>query len=233
MELKKSPKADLENKKSYFFEIGLIISLAVIIGLFSWSQSERVIEMVEQEVVVVETEMVEVTIQDDKRPPAPVKTQAVTISEILNVVKNDAKIEQTLNILDLDVTQELAVDVSKFGGTYTGEGEVDEDIPVLVAESMPKFNGGDQNVFSRTYVFNNLEYPPTAVDNGSEGTVTVSFVVERDGSVTNVKVMKGVDRFLDAEAIRVVSRSPKWTPGSNRGKPVRVQIILPVVFRLE
>ena len=121
MELKKSPKADLENKRSYFLEIGIIVALAACIAMFSWSQKERVIEVVEQAPVVVETEMMEVTIQEDKRPPAPMKTQAVAISEILNVVKNDAKIEPTVNILDLDVTQDLAVDVTKFGGTYTGE----------------------------------------------------------------------------------------------------------------
>lgn len=233
MELKKSPKADLENKKSYFLEIGLIVSLALIIGMFSWSQSERVIEMVEQEVVVVETEMVEVTVQDDKRPPAPVKTQAVTISEILNVVKNDAKIEQTLNILDLDVTQDLAVDVTQFGGTYTGEGEVDEDIPVLIAETMPTFEGGDVNKFSRSYVQPNVSYPGAAVDGGIEGTVIIQFIVERDGSVSNIKVFKSANRYLDEEAIRVVSRSPKWSPGMNRGKAVRTYIQVPVNFRLE
>lgn len=113
----KSPKADLENKRSYFLEIGIIVALAACIGLFSWSQKERKIEnLVQEEVVAVETEMTEVTVQEDKRPPAPMKTQAVVLSDLLNVVQNDAKIEQTMNILDLDVTQDLAVDVGEVRG---------------------------------------------------------------------------------------------------------------------
>lgn len=232
MELKKSPKADLENKRSYFLEIGLIVALAACIGMFSWSQKERVIEIAEQEPVVVETEMMEVTVQEDKRPPAPMKTQAVAISEILNVVQNDAKIEQTINILDLDVTQDLAVDVGKFGGTYTGEDEMQEDEPVIIAETMPTFQGGDVNVFAR-WCGKNIVYPPVAVDNGSQGRVTVQFVVERDGSVSRVTVLRGVDKYLDEEAIRVVKSAPKWKPGENRGKPVRVYVQVPINFVLE
>ncbi|MCC8062701.1 MAG: energy transducer TonB [Rikenellaceae bacterium] len=232
MELKKSPKADLENKRSYFLEIGIIVALAACIGMFSWSQKERVIEIVEQPKVAVETEMTEVTVQEDKRPPAPMKTQAVVLSDLLNVVKNDAKIEQTVNILDLDVTQDLAVDVGKYGGTYTGEGEVEEDVPVIIAETMPSFQGGDINTFSR-WCAKNIVYPPIAQDNGSQGKVTVQFVVERDGSISHVVVLRGVDKYLDEEAVRVVKSAPKWKPGENRGKPVRVYIQVPINFVLE
>ena len=188
MELKKSPKADLENKRSYFLEIGIIVALAACIGLFSWSQKERKIEnLVQEEVVAVETEMTEVTVQEDKRPPAPMKTQAVVLSDLLNVVQNDAKIEQTMNILDLDVTQDLAVDVGKFGGTYTGEEEVVEDDPVVIAEEMPSFMGGDVNAFSR-WCSQHIKYPPVAIDNGSQEKVKLQFVVERDVSISRVTV---------------------------------------------
>ncbi len=233
MELKKSPKADLENKRSYFLEIGIIVALAACIGLFSWSQKERKIEnLVQEEVVAVETEMTEVTVQEDKRPPAPMKTQAVVLSDLLNVVQNDAKIEQTMNILDLDVTQDVAVDVGKFGGTYTGEEEVVEDDPVIIAEEMPSFMGGDVNAFSR-WCSQHIKYPPVAIDNGSQGKVMLQFVVERDGSISRVTVRRGVDKYLDEEAVRVVKSSPKWKPGSNRGKPVRVYVNVPITFVLE
>jgi protein TonB len=233
MELKKSPKADLENKRSYFLEIGIIVALAACIGLFSWSQKERKIEnLVQEEVVAVETEMTEVTVQEDKRPPAPMKTQAVVLSDLLNVVQNDAKIEQTMNILDLDVTQDLAVDVGKFGGTYTGEEEVVEDDPVVIAEEMPSFMGGDVNAFSR-WCSQHIKYPPVAIDNGSQGKVMLQFVVERDGSISRVTVQRGVDKYLDEEAVRVVKSAPKWKPGSNRGKPVRVYVNVPITFVLE
>lgn len=233
MELKKSPKADLENKRSYFLEIGIIVALAACIGLFSWSQKERKIEnLVQEEVVAVETEMTEVTVQEDKRPPAPMKTQAVVLSDLLNVVQNDAKIEQTMNILDLDVTQDLAVDVGKFGGTYTDEEEVVEDDPVVIAEEMPSFMGGDVNAFSR-WCSQHIKYPPVAIDNGSQGKVMLQFVVERDGSISRVTVQRGVDKYLDEEAVRVVKSAPKWKPGSNRGKPVRVYVNVPITFVLE
>lgn len=232
MELKKSPKADLENKRSYFLEIGIIVALAACIAMFSWSQKERVIEVVEQPVVAVETEMTEVTVQEDKRPPAPMKTQAVVLSDLLNVVKNDAKIEQTINILDLDVTQDLAVDVTRFGGNYQGEGEIEEDVPVVIAEEMPTFQGGDINAFSR-WCAKNLIYPPIARDNGSEGRVTIQFVVERDGSISHITVLRGVDKYLNDAAMEVIKKSPKWKAGSNRGKPVRVYVQVPINFKLE
>ncbi|HIW11340.1 MAG TPA: TonB family protein [Candidatus Rikenella faecigallinarum] len=232
MELKKSPKADLENKRSIFLEIGIIVALAACIGMFSWSQKERVVEIVEQTPVVVETEMTEVTVQEDKRPPAPMKTQAVVLSDLLNVVKNDAKIEQTMNILDLDVTTDLAVDVTQFGGTYTGEGEVEEEEPVIIAETMPSFQGGDINAFAQ-WCGKHIVYPAAAADNGSQGKVIVQFVVERDGSISHVTILRGVDKFLDEEAMRVVKSSPKWSPGANRGKPVRVYVQVPINFVLE
>lgn len=231
MELKKSPKADLENKRSYFLEIGIIVALAACIAMFSWSQKERVIEVVEQAPVAVETEMTEVTVQEDKRPPAPMKTQAVVLSDLLNVVKNDAKIEQTVNLLDMDVTEDLAVDINRFGGTYTGEEEIEEEEPVIIAETMPTFQGGDVNAFAR-WCGKNIVYPPQAQDNGAQGKVTVQFVVERDGSISKVTVLRSVDRYLDAEAIRVVKSSPKWKPGENRGKPVRVYVQVPINFVL-
>lgn len=223
----------MENKRSYFLEIGIIVALAACIGLFSWSQKERKIEnLVQEEVVAVETEMTEVTVQEDKRPPAPMKTQAVVLSDLLNVVQNDAKIEQTMNILDLDVTQDLAVDVGKFGGTYTGEEEVVEDDPVVIAEEMPSFMGGDVNAFSR-WCSQHIKYSPVAIDNGSQGKVMLQFVVERDGSISRVTVQRGVDKYLDEEAVRVVKSAPKWKPGSNRGKPVRVYVNVPITFVLE
>ena len=233
MELKKSPKADLENKKSYFLEIGIIVALAACIAMFSWSQKERVIEVVEQEpVMAVETEMTEVTVQEDKRPPAPMKTQAVVLSDLLNVVKTDAKIEQSVNILALDVTQDLAVDVTRFGGTYTGEGEIEEEEPVIIAETMPTFQGGDVNAFAQ-WCGKHIVYPPAAIDNGSQGKVTVQFVVERDGSISHVTILRGVDKLIDEEAIRVVQSAPKWKPGENRGKPVRVYVQVPINFVLQ
>ena len=230
METKKSKSADLENKKGYFFELGLVVAILTMVGAMSWSQPKREVTIKAEEPVVVQQEMVEITVQEDKRPPAPVKTQAVMISDIIEIVKNDTKIQEDLTIFDLDITDDIAVDVGKYGGTYTGEGEVgDEDVPVVISEDMPSFQGGDQNTFSR-WVQSTMKYPPIALDNNVEGKVRVSFVVERDGSVSSAKVTKGVDRELDKAAIDKIMSSPKWSPGKNRGKAVRVLINMTVSF---
>ena len=233
MEVKKSEKADLEPKKIYFFEIGLIIAIFAMVGAFSWSQDKKVLQdAFVDDGPIIEQEIVEVTVQEDKRPPAPVKTQAVTISDIIEIVKNDTKIEQDMTIFDLDMSQDIAVDVSKFGGTYTGEqGIEDEETPVVLAEKMPSFEGGDQNTFSR-WVQSTLKYPPIALDNGVEGKVRVQFVVEKDGSVSHVTVVRGVDKELDAAAVKKIESSPKWTPGMNSGRSVRVYINMTVSFQI-
>ena len=109
------------------------------------------------------------------------------------------------------------------------ESQYEDEEPVIIAETMPSFQGGDVNAFAR-WCSKNIKYPSAAADNGSQGKVTVQFVVERDGSVSNITILRGVDKYLDEEAIRVVQSSPKWQPGANRGKPVRVYIQVPINF---
>lgn len=235
MELKKSPQADLNNKRSYFFQVGVIIALFMVVGLFSWSASEKKIDIIEQQVTAVEMEQVEVTVQEDKRPPAPLKTQAVVLSEMINVVKNDTKINQDLSILDLDMNMDLASDNTKYGGTYKGgESIVEEETPLVFAEEMPTFDGKDgQTEFSK-WCQSNMRYPPLAADNGIQGRVTVSFVVEPNGKLSNIKLVRGVDKNLDQAALDIVARSPeKWKPARNNGRPVRLMIQMPIVFKLE
>lgn len=232
METKKSPHADLERKKSYFLEIGLIVSLSLVITLFSWSQKERIVQVADHAAnPFTYEELPQVTVQEDKRPQAPQNATRAVISDIMVIRPNDARIDPTLTFLDLPPDLPV-VDIHKFR-EFTGEPQVPgEDIPVLVAETMPTFQGGNIDVF-REWCFLNVHYPDAAVDNGSEGIVSVKFVVEKDGTVSNVEVLRGVDRYLDQEAIRVVSSSPKWEPGKNRNIPVRTYIVVPIQFVLE
>lgn len=99
-----------------------------------------------------------------------------------------------------------------------------------MADIMPKFPGGDAARIK--YMVENVKYPETAKDKGSQGTVYISFVVEKDGSITNPKIAKGVENSLDAEAFRVVNSMPKWIAGTDKGKPVRVQFTMPIQFKL-
>lgn len=229
MEAKKTPKADLENKRGAFLELGLVIAMLIIVGLFSISQSEKKVDMMASGGEIIEQEVIDVTVQEDK--PVDVKpVETAAISDIIKIVKDDAKIKQEFTFLeDFDADALSNLEVKTFAKK---EEAVDEEVPVFSAEEMPMFQGKDINEF-RNWVGKNLVYPQLAAENGIQGRVTISFVVERDGKVSNVEIMRSVDRELDAAAVKTVSSSPKWTPGKNRGKPVRIKYIIPVDFTLQ
>lgn len=231
MELKKSPKADLQNKRSAFLLTGIAISMLITISLFSWSKSEQKIETMEAVTEAAEVEMAEITVQEDKPAPEVIKAP-IAVSEMLNIVSNDSKIVTDVTFFDDEMVTSGPIVVKSFNQKSVGETEAADDIPVVAADEMPKFQGKDISEF-RSWCQQNLKYPPMAADNGVQGTVTLQFVVERDGSVSNVKVLRGVDRELDAAATKQVLASPKWSPGKNRGKPVRVTFTIPIVFKLQ
>lgn len=224
MELKKSPKADLENKKGLFFEIGLAVSLILMIIAFSVSQKEKVVEKFDLQIAMVEEEIMEITRQEQKPPEQQVAAPNV-ISDILDVVKNDAKITTELTFTEFDEDVVVAKPVEK------KEEAVVEETPFMKVEQMPTFQGGDIMTF-RTWVQSKLEYPQIALENNLSGRVTVNFVIEKDGSLTNITVLQSPDRSLSDEAVRVLKTSPKWSPGKQYNSPVRVQYSLPVEFKL-
>ena len=108
---------------------------------------------------------------------------------------------------------------------------VDEDVIVDVAEIMPEFPGGTAALMK--YLGTNIKYPTIAQENGTQGRVIIQFVVERDGTISDVHIARGVDPYLDKEAVRVVQSMPKWIPGKQNGKAVRVKFTVPVMFRLQ
>lgn len=226
MELKKTPKADLQNKRGLFLEIGLVISLLLVIGAFLYTPKEHRIEQLEQEVTVVEEEMIEVTRQDQKPPEAPKKTEMKVIADMLSIVKNDAKITTEVDFADFDDDTEIVQIVE------VKEEEIKDDEPFISAETMPKFQGGDLTTF-RNWVQSKVRYPQVAQENGISGRVVLQFVIERDGRLTNIVVLQTPDRSLSEEAIRVLNQSPKWSPGKQRSQTVRVKYTLPVDFRIQ
>ncbi len=226
MELKKNPKADLQNKRGLMLEIGLVISLLLVIAAFAYTPKEHRIEQVEQEVVVVEEELMEVTRQDQKPPEAPKKTEMKVIADLLSIVKNDTKITTEVDFVDFEEDNEIIQVVE------VEEEEIQDDEPFLSAETMPTFQGGTLNDF-RNWVQGKVRYPQIAQENGISGRVVLQFVIERDGRLTNIVVLQTPDRSLSEEAIRVLNQSPKWSPGKQRNQPVRVKYTLPVDFRIQ
>lgn len=226
MEVKKTPKADAQNKKGLFLEIGLVIALAVVILAFLYTPKEKRIEKIDLNYGPVEEEITEITRQDQKPPEQPKKIEMNVISDILNVVTNDTKITTEVDFADfdeeIDIIQHVEVE----------EEEVEEDAPFLVVETMPTFQGGDLNTF-RNWVQSKLRYPQIAQENGISGRVVLTFVIERDGKLTNIQVLQTPDRSLSDEAVRVLNTSPKWKPGKNRNQPARVKYTLPVDFRIQ
>jgi protein TonB len=227
MEEKKSPKADLENKKFIFTEIGLVIGLALMLVAFEWKTYEKtVIEVANRQVENVAEDIIPITEQKVKPPPpAPVK-QVVKI----NIVEDDVTVDDNI---DIDVEANENTEVQEYiAPVKSDEEESAEEAQIfMVVESMPEYPGGEASLY--TFLAENIKYPQMAKESGIQGRVFVTFVVERDGRVTDVRVLRGIGGGCDEEAIRVVQSMPKWTPGKQRGKSVRVQYNLPVKFTLQ
>lgn len=226
MEVKKTPKADLNNKRGIFLEIGLIIALAAVIGAFAYTPKERSVEILDVAQEIVEEEITDITTQDQKPPEPPKKVEMQVLSDVLNVVTNDTKINTDFTFAEFDEDVEIVQTVEVV------EEVAEDDTPFIIAEQMPTFQGGDLTKF-RAWVQSKLKYPQIAQENGISGKVTLQFVIERDGSLTNIQVMQSPDRSLADEAIRVLKTSPKWKAGMQRNSPVRVRYTLPVEFRIQ
>ena len=230
MEIKKSEKASLENKKLLFTEIGLVLALAIVYGAFNWSSRDAKVAALEDTTqVVVEEEMI--AIQDNLPPPPPEAPNIPDLSDQIDIVDDDIKLDDDL-FINTEDDANLGVDIMDYKEAAVEEEEVEEEaIPFQLVEQKPSFNGGDANEFSK-WVNSRLVYPEIAKENGVQGRVTLQFTVEADGRVTNVKVLRGVDESLDKEAVRVVSSSPKWKPGKQRDRAVKVTYTFPVIFQL-
>lgn len=220
---KKSAKADLESKKTLFVEIGMVVALAAILFAFEWKSYEKIeIDLGQRIVDDTPEEMIEIT-QHEKPPPPPAPPQQTTVIEI---VEDDMEIEDEIEI---DVEADQETEVQEYIPVEEEEEEEEAQI-FTVVEAMPGFPGGD--AARMKYLAENIKYPQMARESGIQGRVFVTFVVEKDGSVTDVRVLRGIGGGCDEEAIRVIKNMPKWVPGKQRGKPVRVQFNMPILFKL-
>ncbi len=228
MEIKKSEKANLENKKLLFVEIGLVISLGITLLAFEWTSKETKVATLEDNTeVLIEDEMIAIT--QDTPPPPPAAPKIPVLSDQIDIVDDEIEIEDDM-FMNLEDDASLGVEIMDY--VEVEEEVVEEEaIPFQLVEEKPSFQGGDANQFSK-WVNQRLVYPEIAKENGVQGRVTLQFTVEKDGSVTKVKVLRGVDPSLDKEAVRVVSMSPKWKPGKQRDRAVPVTYTFPVIFQL-
>ncbi len=229
MDLKKSPKADLEGKKNMFFLLGLVVALGVTLVAFEWtSKPKKADSLGTVQTAEVEEEIIPITREQEVKPPPPPPLPKVV--EVLTIVDDDVKIEDELEIDDTEADDQTVIDVAPV--IQTQEEEEEEEAQVFfIVEDMPEFPGGELAL--RKYIANAIKYPVIAQENGIQGKVYVTFVVDKDGGISDARVARGVDPSLDKEALRVVNTLPKWKPGKQRGKPVRVSYTVPINFVLQ
>ena len=216
MQVKKNPKVDLERKRSFFLQIGLVVALLLVLGALEYKSYEKIdYNLGELNLDDLEEEIIPITKQEIKPPPPPPPPP-----EVIEIVEDEVEIENEIEIEDTESDEDEIIEI---------EEEDDEEF-FMVVENMPEFPGGDLGLMK--YIQKNVRYPPIAKEYNITGKVFVQFIVDKTGVVTNVKVVRGVDKNLDAEAVRVVKSLPKYKPGKQRGKPVRVMFTIPINFTL-
>ena len=231
MEIKKSPKADLERGKTLSVLMGFVVGLAVLFVGFEWSTRDVMVVQESDGVAdIIAEEEVEIT-RPENTPPPPPPPPAPVVTEVLNVVEDDVELEQQDILSSEDNQQEAQTAVYTPPAVVEEEEEEAAQQIFTVVEEMPEFPGGQGELLK--YLGKSIRYPVIAQENGIQGRVVCAFVINRDGSIVDAEVLRGVDPSLDKEALRVINSMPKWKPGKQRGKPVRVKYTVPVVFRLQ
>ena len=217
MEPKKKPEADLNRSRGVFLSIDFLLSLFIVIVAFEWKTYEggllslgKLDEFEEQ---------IEIPITEQPPPPPPEK-----VIEIIEVL-DEEEIEEEIEVdLDVEFDEDTVIAVED------APEEEDTDKIFLVVEKDPEPKGGLTAFYN--FLSKNIIYPERAKRAGVQGRVYVRFVVEKDGSLTDIKVLKGIGMGCDQEAVRVVKKAPKWNPGKQRGRPVRVKMVIPILFTL-
>lgn len=226
MKEKKTPKANLENKRTLFTQVGLIIALALVYLAFEVKSYDAiVVEEFQRDAVFEEEEMIEIT-QQEKLPelPPPPPQQPLIFQE----VEDDVEVEDDIIV---DMEADANTEIIEWTPPTVEAEEIHEEEIFTIVEKEPGYPGGDKARLE--FLQKNIKYPQMAREAGIQGTVYVNFVVEKDGSITQVKILRGIGGGCDEEAMRVTKMMPKWSPGEQRGRPVRTSFRMPIKFTLQ
>ncbi len=234
MEVKKSPKADLRNNSSLYFVAGLALVMALVFIAFEWKTydeatdydiSLNVEDMLDEEVPLTE---------QIKTPPPPPPPAA---PEVIEVVEDEVEVEETV-IESTETSQEE--EIIEVEDVEVMDDDLDVDVPFAVIEDVPVFPGCEGasdkracfNEMMQKHIIKNFRYPEIAQEMGVQGRVNVMFTIQKDGSIGNIRY-RGPDKNLEAEALRIIEKLPRMTPGKQRGRAVRVPFSIPIVFKLQ
>ena len=228
MEIKKSTRASLENKRLLFAEIGLILALLVVYAGFETStRAQATAKLIDTTKGVEEIDICVIPLETP--PPTPEVPLLPQLSDEIEIVDDNVIVDLDFQSLE---DNDIPVDIKDYMVKEVIEEEVEEETYfVYNVEEKPSFNGGDANEFTK-WVNSRIQYPQIAQEMQIQGKVTLQFTIEKDGSLKNVKVLSTPDESLSKEAVRVVSSSPKWQPGKQRDRAVKVNYVFPVVFQL-
>ncbi len=227
MEIKKSRRANLEKSKSVNFMMGMVVALAIVFTGFEWG--EKYLNLDTNYAPDRFIDLIEIIDPTRQEPPEPPKPEIIKTPDILTIVDNEkevepAKIAPTEDFNDVPQPEYIPLPEDT-------RDEPADDYVHVNAEIMPEFPGGNTALLK--WIAENMNYPAVAAENGIEGLVACSFVINTDGSISNVEVLRPKDPSLDKEAIRVLKSMPNWKPGMQQGKAVRVKFSVPVRFRLQ
>ena len=226
METKKSNRADLEPKKSIFLQVGLIVALGLSLAAFEWESPVKQIAVPDFWQTVDDDLVIKNTVFEVKKPaPVPVSPPSIRI------VDNDEEGSPVTIDVEINPAEEVPDYIPPVAATLEDEKSVEDDIPFVSVQYMPEYPGGISAL--QAFLAKNIDFPAAAAQTGIQGTVYVYFVVERDGKVSNIKTLRGINEDCDKEAERVIGMLPAWKPGSQQGKPVRVSFTIPVIFKLQ
>lgn len=239
MEIRKKPEVNLDKMRYLYIAMGFVISLSLVLSAFEYRTFEEKITELFNE--IMEEEVEETVIATMTAPPPPPPPPPPSVVEVMEIVEDDEIIEEEVDF-NQDVNENTEVNTNDFTGETTEEVSDDNEV-FTVVEDYPRFAGCENekteqealDCFNKklaAFLQKNVNYPPQAKDLGVQGKVFVEFVIEKDGNVTNVKVLRGIGSGCDEEAIRVVKLLPKFTPARQRGRPVRMIYRLPIQFRL-
>ncbi|MDR3141870.1 MAG: energy transducer TonB [Tannerellaceae bacterium] len=227
METKKSAKANLENGKTMSLLMGLAVATAILFVGFEWGTQDIKLLVNDGDGGIEWVDETPITMPEHTPPPPPPQS---VVADVLTIVDDNANADNA-SIVTTEDTPDTAQPDIYLPPASTDDEEEDASVPIVFAEEMPQFPGGDSELMR--FVNKSIKYPVIAQENGIQGRVICSFVVNRDGSVVDAEVLRGIDPSLDKEALRVINAMPKWIAGKQRGKPVRVKYTLPITFRLQ
>jgi len=233
MTSKKNPQADLNNKSSFYFAIGLFLVLFIswrAIEYKNWDDDGY--GYIALDVDSDDDEEIPIT-EQIKTPPPPPPPPA---PEIIEVVEDEEEIEETI-IESTETDQEEIVEEVE-----VVEEDLDLDVPFAIIEDVPLYPGCERvpksqrrDCFQKEiqkHINKNFRYPEIAQEMGIQGRVFVQFTIQKDGSISGIRT-RGPDKNLEKEANRIISKLPRMTPGKQRGRPVRVPFSIPITFKLQ